>query len=164
MRTYFRPLVPNKRPTGRPFFIASIPHKVALTPPVVRVLPQIHWLLLSTQHPDEGCEVPVRRAVMCLPTYTALAAQADAQNVTQLAPRSGTGSHKMWMLTSSDFPSRPSSTRGSSTSGPSPVFADNRLRVRASTSGARTNASSFGSFPGTSKSAAGPKTSHMMYV
>ena len=57
--------VPNKRPTGEPFFVVSIPHKV-------------------------GYEVPVRRAAMCPLAHTGLAAQPDTQNITQLAPRSST--------------------------------------------------------------------------
>lgn len=96
---------------------------------------------------------------MCSPAHIALAAQPDAQNVTQLAPRYGTEERPRNVNTYlTGFPSR----RTPSTSGPSPDFANppyNLPRVRASSSGVRTNSTSFGSLPSTSKSAARRKTS-----
>ena len=75
--------------------MVSISYKAELTPPVGRVLPQIQKLLLSTQHPDEGCEVPVRRAAIC-PIYAHLLIQRDLMHSESLRTKRHTISATIW--------------------------------------------------------------------
>lgn len=105
--------------------------------------------------------MPVGRAAICPPAYSALATQPEPQNVTQSAPRSGTKEEEPRKVKT--YFIRLSLERQLEHLQPSPVFAnapDNCPRVRASTPGARTSPSPFSSLLSASKNAAGRKPSY----